>query len=381
MKINPLLFFNGLNELRAIAALMVVFHHIELHNDINSFRSNFQFIGYFVGNVGKNGVFLFFVLSGFLITYLLLKEKEQNKTIDLQKFYLRRIFRIWPLYYLVFAVAILLIPFLVVNFDVFKEDISSYSRIIDSHNYGIKGFLFYLFFMPNVALKSGYFITGVTQAWSVGVEEQFYILWPLLILFFYKNRLIWVFLSVLIVFPILIFLALNNTIPYPFLVIIKSIPFHFMAIGAVGGYFYFYKKQSIERYSKSKYSYASVIILILVLLFHQFFRDKIQEIVISILFLGLILCTINDANPIVFRNKQFSFLGKISYGIYMYHTFVMFIVFPFINKLYQNNQNGFMYNLLIYPLVYSITIFISYLSYQYFESKFIKIKDTKYKTV
>lgn len=381
MKIKPVLFFNGLDELRAIAALLVVFHHIEMHNHINSFRTNFKFIEYFVGNVGKNGVFLFFVLSGFLITYLLLKEKEQNHSIDLKKFFLRRIYRIWPLYYFVFAIAVLLIPFLATSFDIFKEDILSYSKIIDTHNYSLKGILFYLFFMPNVALRSGYFITGATQAWSVGVEEQFYIVWPLLILFFHKNKLILVFFTVLIAFPILIYLSINNVVPYPLSVIIKSIPFHFMAIGALGGYFYFFKKQLFERYSKSKYGYALVIILIIVLLFHQFFRDKIQEVIISILFLLLILCNINDTNPIAFRNKQFSFLGKISYGIYMYHTFVMFLMFPIISKFHQNNQNGFLYNLLIYSFIYIITILISYLSYRYFESKFMRIKDTKYKTV
>lgn len=189
MKVKPILFFNGLNELRAIAAILVVFHHTELQNGINSFRSNFKFMEYFVGNIGKNGVFLFFVLSGFLITYLLLKEKAQNKTIDLKKFFLRRIYRIWPLYYFIFIIAILLIPFLVANFEIFKEDFYYYNRIVDSHNYGFKGILFYLFFMPNVALYSGYFMAGATQAWSVGVEEQFYLVWPLLVVFFNKISL------------------------------------------------------------------------------------------------------------------------------------------------------------------------------------------------
>lgn len=170
-------------------------------------------------------------------------------------------------------------------------------------------------------------------------------------------------------------------IPYPFSVIIKSLPFHFMAVGALGAYFYFYKKEVVIRFSKSKYIYALLVILIFVLLFQQIFRDKIQEIIISILFLGLILCSINDSNPFVFRNKTLAFLGKISYGIYMYHTLVLFLVFPFINKYYRLYNNSFTYALLLYPLIYIITITISYLSYTYFESKFIRIKDTKYKTV
>jgi peptidoglycan/LPS O-acetylase OafA/YrhL len=381
MEVKKKFFFNGLNELRAIAAFGVIYHHIELHNYFSPINSHFVFLNYFTYNVGKNGVFLFFVLSGFLITYLLLQEKENYNTVFLKKFFLRRIFRIWPLYYVIFALSVVVIPFLAFHFDIFKEDISTYNIIIDPHNYGLKGIVFYLFFMPNIALYSGYFITGCTQAWSVGVEEQFYILWPFLILYFNKNRILQVFLTVLFLFPTLIFLAKNNYIIYPLSVVLKSIPFHFMAIGSVGGYFFFYKNQLIEKYTHSKWGYFCILCLIFAFLFHQFFRSMIQEIAISLLFLLLILFAINDKNKWVFRNKLFSYLGKISYGIYMYHTFVMFLVFPFVNKYVSNFQGGIYYNLLLYPLIFSITILISSLSYHYFELQFIKIKDTKFKTL
>jgi peptidoglycan/LPS O-acetylase OafA/YrhL len=74
---NKKIFFNGLNELRAFAALSVIFHHIELFKNsdhINSLLDSIYF-SYFIEKLGKNGVYLFFVLSGFLITYLLLLEK------------------------------------------------------------------------------------------------------------------------------------------------------------------------------------------------------------------------------------------------------------------------------------------------------------------
>ncbi|WP_369769500.1 acyltransferase family protein [Flavobacterium sp. WC2416] len=381
IEIKKFFFFNGLNELRAIAALSVVFHHVELHNSLLSIYRKYDFMSYFIGNLGKNGVFLFFVLSGFLITYLLLKEKEINGTVVLKKFFLRRIYRIWPLYYLIFTISVIAIPLLALNFEIFKEDTLSYIEIIKAHNYGFKGIVFYLFLMPNVALYSGYFITGCTQAWSVGVEEQFYIIWPLFILFFNNKRIIGFFFSVLFLVPFFIFLSKNDYILYPFSVMIKSIPFHFMAIGAIGGYFFFYKKNIIERYTKSKTAYFFVVCLVLTLLFQQFFIDVIQEISISFLFLILILFSINDKNPWIFRNRYFSYLGKISFGIYMYHTFVMFLVFPFVNKYYLNYEKGFLYCLLLYPLIFIITILFSSLSYKYFESKFIKIKDSKFKTL
>ena len=103
---TPKIFFKGLNELRAIAALAVLFHHVELFKNKEGFSSllNFKYSSYLISHIGRNGVNLFFVLSGFLITFLLLQEKENNSTIMLKKFFLRRIFRIWPLYYFILII-------------------------------------------------------------------------------------------------------------------------------------------------------------------------------------------------------------------------------------------------------------------------------------
>ncbi len=374
-------FLNGLNELRAIAALSVVYHHIEVHNGLDSFCKKYSFMTYFTGNLGKNGVFLFFVLSGFLITYLLLKEKQTTGTIALKKFFFRRIYRIWPLYYLVFLVSVIVIPLLAVNFEIFKEDSFSYSHIVNTHNYGFKGLILYLFLMPNLALYSGYFIIGFSQAWSVGVEEQFYIIWPLFILLFNKRRIIQIFFSILILFSVFIPLAKNDYFIYPFSVIIKSIPFQFMAIGSIGGYFFFYKNHIIKKYTKSKTAYFFLICLIVIFLFYPILIDDIQALTLSFLFLFLILFSINDENYWVFKNQYFSYLGKISFGIYMYHTLVMFLVFPIVHKYYLNLEKSFHYNLLLYSLIFILTILFSSLSYKYFESKYIKIKDSKFKAL
>src|SRR5690554_6407842 len=132
------IFFNGLNELRAFAALSVIFHHIELfklRDGISSIFSN-SYFHFFIEKLGKNGVYLFFVLSGFLITYLLLQEKSNNHNkISFKKFYLRRIFRIWPLYYTVIAISFILIPFLAFNFEIFRLTPYYFDLISDSLNY------------------------------------------------------------------------------------------------------------------------------------------------------------------------------------------------------------------------------------------------------
>lgn len=105
----------------------------------------------------------------------MLKEKEKLNTILFKKFYLRRVFRIWPLYYFIIFIGFIVIPLLVDSFDIFKST-NYYSNLIsNSENYSINSLLLYILFLPNLALD--YFrVVGCSQSWSVGVEEQFYIL-------------------------------------------------------------------------------------------------------------------------------------------------------------------------------------------------------------
>ena len=171
-------YFKGLDSLRAIAALMVVLGHIEILKNINNFPS--------VTNQSKNnlpdghlGVVLFFVLSGFLITYLLIQEKEKNNFISLKKFYLRRIFRIWPVYYLV----------LFASYFLFDEKYNSISILLC------------LGIFPNIAHALNLGWPSSPQIWSIGVEEQYYLFWPILISYLPNKRVI----------PILIFFFIGYT--------------------------------------------------------------------------------------------------------------------------------------------------------------------------
>lgn len=390
------IFFNGLNELRAFAALLVIFHHIELfkNRDHVSSLSDSKFFVYFIGTAGKNGVHLFFVLSGFLITYLLLNEKEKCKTIFFKKFFLRRIFRIWPLYYLIVLIGFIIIPFLAHNFDVFERTPYYYELISNPKAYSINAVLLYLLILPNIALSYDYLIPGCSQAWSIGVEEQFYVLWPLLIFVFSRKKIIWIFILVLFFYTFsnffiqpasFHFLPKNSSfvdmlIPRIYR-IIKIISIEYMTIGAIGGYLYAYHREKVNNFSKSKFLYLLVLIFLLVLMIKPLFLFYFQSILLGFLFLFLILITISDDNAIVFRNKQLSYLGKISYGIYMYHPFVMFLVFPFANTYFEDYDSTLYYNLFVYFFIFSTTILLSHLSYKYFESVFIKIKDIKYNSL
>jgi peptidoglycan/LPS O-acetylase OafA/YrhL len=101
-------YFENLNAIRFIAASLVVFHHIEQIKAIFGLPNFWNNEVFFI--IGKLGVILFFVLSGFLISYLLYKEKELTNTIGIKNFYVRRILRIWPLYFLIILLALFLFP-------------------------------------------------------------------------------------------------------------------------------------------------------------------------------------------------------------------------------------------------------------------------------
>ncbi|MGK6342209.1 acyltransferase family protein [Chryseobacterium sp. DT-3] len=373
------IFFGGLNELRAIAAFAVILHHIELFKYRDKIDSLFasKYTAYFIEHLGKNGVHLFFVLSGFLITYLLLSEKKKNSCIDFKKFYLRRIFRIWPLYYIIILISFLLIPALVNSFQIFSITPSYYNRITDSSNYDLKAILLYVLFLPNFALYAGKAIVGASQSWSVGVEEQFYIAWPIIVAFFFRKWMAVAFGAILIVFIIINFKFYDSI----FSTITAIIPFEYMAIGSLGGYFYSEYSDTITKYTKSRFIYIAVLLLIGFFITVPIFKLYIQNLILGFIFLLLILVSINQSNPITFRNKYFSYLGNISYGIYMYHPFVMFLLFPLFYKILAFYNNIFVFNIGIYIGIPLVTVFISYISFTYIEKRFIKIKDSKFKTL
>src|SRR3954471_16382358 len=107
-KTDKVIYFPNLNGLRFIAALLVIIHHTEQIKDLFGLNSHWK--NYHIWILGKLGVTLFFVLSGFLITYLLLTEKKEFNTIFIKNFYIRRILRIWPLYYLVTILSFFVLP-------------------------------------------------------------------------------------------------------------------------------------------------------------------------------------------------------------------------------------------------------------------------------
>ena len=165
---TPNIYFPNLNGVRFVAAMAVVIHHVVQFQQF--FDPSFEIRGAAsIDLMGPLGVVLFFVLSGFLITYLLLTEQATTGRIAVKEFYIRRVLRIWPLYYLIVLLGLVILP---------RIDFLAVPVLTDniSRHYALRVFL-YVAFLPNVASALSP-IPFASQAWSVGVEEQFYLIWP-----------------------------------------------------------------------------------------------------------------------------------------------------------------------------------------------------------
>lgn len=358
------IYFPGLNGLRFIAAFLVLIHHNE------HIKQRFQMPNFwdvpFIEVIGKLGVILFFVLSGFLITYLLLKEEETAGTIAVKKFYIRRVLRIWPLYYFLLALGFFVFPYL--NFTQFPNN---YNNLFSAHSSNL---ILFLFLMPNVAYILNGAIPFISQMWSVGVEEQFYFQWPLLMK---RNKNKEKLLFSIILFYIGIkfgcfalnkyFLSSNGL--KIFLSFWEIFNIDCMAIGGLFALYYFRRDHKILNFFYSKFTQWIVLLSLIILIAFGIHIPYIHFEFYAILFGVLILNLATNPNVILkLEYKPLDYLGKISYGIYMLHPFAIFVSIKLLKLFLIDNffiETG---------TAIFLTIAIAAISYEFLEKKFIKKK-------
>ncbi len=356
--------FPGLSILRFVAASLVIFHHIEQYKNWAGMSSSWGDNG--VNQLGHLPVAFFFVLSGFLITYLLLKENGKFGTINFRTFYMRRILRIWPLYFVIVLIALLLVPSIVE--DKFGGDEPGTSSIVS---------LF--LFMPNLLRITFPNLVGANQLWSVGIEEQFYLIWPVLI-FIFRKRIIH-FLAIFIVLKFVFHLGILNLGLLPFTILnaqklaqlemlYRLFPVEQMAIGGLGAAFLFYNKIKMLNLLNHKFTLLVVVVAfasIIGLELHGIYTTYLEALIFIVLIMQL---TDSSFAKEYLENKLFSRLGNMSYGIYMWHAIVVALCITWLpSEFYQMTGNWG-----LYLICFVVSVFIANISYSYLESPVLRMK-------
>ena len=370
--------FSGLNTLRFFAAYFVVLHHGETIRAKYALP-NFEHFSFFRN--GSLAVSFFFVLSGFLITYLLLSELKRTNDISLRKFYMRRVLRIFPLYYLLVFIGLIAIP-IFLNVIHFPN-----TQPYDTMSGGVL-FLLFLSFVVNAVFGSHL----LESLWSIGVEEYFYLIWAPLFKFF-KAHILKVIVGIIILKSIIILFFAAQNVHSEWVRIVEevllSLKFELMAIGGLGAYTVFKDKKRVE----TAWAFTPVFqvlfltILFLRLFFHGYFIEN-QFFIYKILFLtpvissftegGLFLwlilnVSVNPKPLFTLNNPILEKLGEISYGIYMYQMLVIFgVVLVFKKIMLQMSPS--VSTLFFYTVVTMGVIGVSWLSKRYFEDWFLKFK-------
>ncbi len=349
---NNTIHLPGLNGLRALAAISVLWGHVfqdTFGNWNNLPGCGIKFIA--------DGVTMFFVISGFLITYLLLHESEKTNTIDIPKFYMRRILRIWPIYY-----GYILIVLGILSLFHLQGDLASPKM------------WYYLFFTANIPFITASGIWPIVHYWSIGVEEQFYLFWPWLVKFGKKNilKIAIIVCCVWMACKWGSYMVFGKCWAYRFFSVTR---FDCMMIGSIGAIFYFNKNATFNKFFTNKWIATIAWILLLSSDYYAFlipapFRTEFMAVVS----LAVIMSQLADKPFIInLENRFFDFVGKISYGIYVIHPILIFVFSKLYSTLNISLSNALQY-ILIYSFMTLITIGLAWLSYTFYEKPFLKLK-------
>ena len=349
---NEKIHVKGLNGIRAIAAIGVVLSH----TGVADFGLKYTLPAGFA----RFAVTIFFALSGFLITLLLFTERRKTG-VDIRKFYIRRILRIWPLYFAYLLVALITIHFFYPG--------------------QLPGALpYYLFFAANIPTLLGTHLPFLSHYWTLGVEEQFYLFWPWIIKRSGKV------LRALVIFT-LGFIFLKLCVLYYFnhpgnnqpLYINGILRFECMSLGGIAALLCIRGHGLFLKVITNRITELFCWLGLLAMMANKFLvPETISLDLAALIAIGLIVNLGYNTKPLVsLENQFFDFLGRLSYGIYIIHPLVIFYFALLLNHFSVNSTVKIF---LAYGGTIFFTIAIAWISYTFFEKKFLRMK-SRFSTV
>ena len=304
-------YFPSLNGVRAICALLVLKEHSKW--GIKGAPQLFEW--------GFLGVDMFFVISGFLIVTLLMRERDRNGYIDLQQFYIRRTLRIFPIYYLVIAALFLLA-------------VTTYghsTKTWDQYKWSFPIFLLYL--QDIVPIDLGVMF----HTWSLSMEEQFYLIWPTVEKFVRRSFVVPILLALIVFWQLCNFGVYADTLtaiyggpagPKRPIFLITFTP---ILLGVLMAHLMHDPKTGLPLTRVLQNRWMPLVLLLAAGLACELTTqlEGVLRLWIHVCFAGLLVAMIVNPRGVFssfLQSRVMSYLGKISYGIYLYHTFILWAV-------------------------------------------------------
>lgn len=343
----------SLNGWRALAIIFVLFSHLPLtlgKEAIPEYLLDFR--------IGAFGVRIFFVLSGFLITHLLIKEYEKNNRILLGKFFTRRALRLLPVSYLY-----LIVLFILQLLNIYKEDISSWIGVLT--------------YSRNIIGKGN---SLTVHFWSLSIEEQFYLFLPFIVKKLVSKKR-FILLIVLALFIVIAnasrayvcednsFLCLRIFGNRSILKYIDS-----LAIGAIGAVLLPYMHDKLKRFA---FLDVFLLIVAVILQYYPFPITWANATIQACLILVAIIMSTHK-NAILFNAYNLNwvnYVGKISYSLYLWHVLFLFEHYG----LDINNVPSFALIMFDWKYWWIFSFITAIGSYELIEKRINKLK-SKFKT-
>ena len=279
-----------------------------------------------------------------------MNEIGKTDDVSIPKFYMRRILRIWPLYYVYLALALLAVW-------LFRDEINNAAW-------------FYAFFSGNISHALGIGIIPLFHFWSLGVEEQYYLWYPWMVK--YNKKRVLTFVSVLLVCwfgaKLAAYFFLGKGLMYRILGVTQ---FDCMMLGAIGAIMYYRKTEWFVKLCSSRF--VAIVAWILFFtsgLYANYIPSPIRNEYIA--FVSLFVIMSGLLRKPLLENRVMNYLGQISYGIYVIHPLLLYILTRLIHpaEFMQNDVAS----VVIFVAITALTIGIASLSYKYFEMPFLRIK-------